>query len=167
MTSLSLGKLMVCLVLILLPLSLASAEQSLQESDIIKLSKACQEYLLVAEDGADTVIDFARKTGEQVKQRMVDTGVDKDTAYRDIAMDWLSDNRRALERKDLKAVLLVCWWFAKLVDSGIGLPATVRENITPEDANEFVKFLNEQTRRKRDAQAGKDPRHDKGGGSAP
>ncbi len=144
------------------------AEQQLQDSDVATLGKACNEYVLADQAGADAVVDFAHKIHEQVKQRMIDTGIDKDTAYRDIAMDWLSDNRRALERKDLKAVLLVCWWFSKLVDSGIGLPTAVRENVTPEDARGFVKFLNEQmTRRKRDAQTSKAPRHDKGGGTAP
>lgn len=161
----SLGKLTACLVLTLLLQFQASAEQSLQDGDVATLGKACQEYVLADRAGADTVLDFSRKIGEQVRQRMNDTGVDKDTAYRDIALDWMSDNRRALERKELKAVLLVCWWFSKLVDSGIGLPTAVRENVSKEDVKEFVKFLDEQ-RRKGDAKS-KDTRHGKAGGAAP
>jgi hypothetical protein len=139
----------------------------LDNSDISTLDKACQEYVLASDEGADTLLDFSRKIAERVKQRVIDAGVDRETAYRDIAVDWMSDNRRALESRDLKAILLVCWWFNKLVDSGIGLPAVVRENVSKEDAKEFVKFLDEQTRRKRDAKANKDPRHGKAGGSAP
>jgi hypothetical protein len=139
----------------------------LGDDDVLALGKACNEYVLADRKGADTVIDFAHKVHEQVRQRMSDTGVDKDMAYRDIAVDWLSDNRRALERKDLKAVLLVCWWFSKLVDSGIGLPTAVRENLTPEDARGFVKFLTEQTTRNRDVQASKAPQQNKDGDTAP
>jgi hypothetical protein len=168
LTDLNLGKLLVCLALTFLLLAGRSfaEQQSLQDSDVVALGKACQDYLMVADDGADTVIDFARKIGERVSQRVLDTGVDRDTAYRDIAVDWMSDNRGALERRELKAVLLACWWFAKLVDGGIGLPTVVRENITPEDVRGFVKFLNEQTRRKRDVKD-KGSRHGKGGGTSP
>jgi hypothetical protein len=148
-------------------LSAQDMKSELDDNDILALGKACQAYVLASDDGADTLLDFVRKVSERVNQRVIDAGVDRDAAYRDIAVDWMSDNRRALEHRDLKAVLLVCWWFDKLVDSGIGLPAVVRENVSKEDAKEFVKFLAEQTRRKRDAKANPNPRHDKAGGAAP
>ena len=147
-----------------------AAQDQLDDNDILALGKACHGYVMASTDGSDgvdTILPFSRRIANQVSQRVIDTGVDRATAYRDIAVDWMSDNRRALENKDLKAILLVCWWFTKLTDSGIGLPAAVRENVSKEDAKEFVKFLDEQTRRKRDAKANPDSRHDKAGGAAP
>ena len=160
----------VCWALLsLTPLALPSAQEAerLSDKDVQALGRACNEYILATDELPLALVTFIRKTAERVKQRMADTGVDRDTAYREIALDWLSDNRRDLERRDLTAVLLLCWWFNKLIDECIGLPDIVRERVSKEDAGDFIKFLGEQTRRKRDAKATADPRHGQSGGASP
>lgn len=122
---------------------------------------------MVADREADAVLDFARKTNEQVRQRVIDTGVARDMAYRNIASDWLFDNYAALRRRELKAVLIACWWLTQLIDNNIGLPSALRRGVSKEDVEELVRFLREQTRRARDVKAGKDSGHDKGGGATP
>lgn len=116
------------------PILQASAGQ-----DETRLLDPCRRYLQKFAD--QSLSRFSTKIAERVKQRAVDSGQDAGTAYRSIALDWLSDNQGDLQKRRPAQVLLFCWWVVKLEGSGIGLPTVVKENLSKKDVAEFVQYL--------------------------
>ena len=97
-----------------------------------RLKDAATEFIKArSETKKDAAWEKSWKT--RLEDRMESTRLSRDAVAQALALDWMTDQRKALEAKQTDAILEACRLFRWFHAESIALPALVREGLEQED----------------------------------
>jgi hypothetical protein len=106
------------------------------------LIPACERYLSAFSSDKERS-SWNRKIDGRIEQRVKDNNSDPDSSFQSIALDWASDNRGKIEKKEREAIKCACMLFVRFSKSGIPPPSQVRNELTASNAKELADWLND------------------------
>jgi hypothetical protein len=109
---------------------------------------ACRAYVatFVTEKEAKA---WSKRTDDCIQQKMTDGGLSEDSAIQSIGLDWATDNRGKLEKRDREAIKRACLLFLRFWDRKIPPPGQMRERMTLKNSKELADFLNDEVQTKK------------------
>ena len=107
------------------------------------LIPACERYLAAFSSDKERA-SWNRRMDENVAQKVADSpAMDDSSAFQTIALDWATDNRKSIEKKEREAIKKACMLFVRFSKTGIPPPSQVRNELTASNARELANWLND------------------------
>lgn len=122
------------------------------QSDWDSLEQACTTYIQTFDPKAVVKTAFLKKVAQRVQTRQEDAGGfgNEESFFRDIAYDWMVDNRAKLEKEqDTILILQSCCYYQQFLERKISLPTPVLAEMTLSRLQKLVAFLTKQVEEKK------------------
>jgi hypothetical protein len=109
--------------------------QELREASISYMESNCTK---------DKIKEFSDKLDERIAQKLEDNrNLQEDAAMRVIVLDWITDNREYLRKKEKTTIIQACFYFVRFIDKKYPLPSQFRQQLDEKTCNEIINYMKE------------------------
>lgn len=114
--------------------------------DDLKLLVTTCNTFIEKQKAEDDLQKWTKKIKSQVEQKLKDNDtLSEESAFQNIALDWLAGSESKLKEKDKGAIKYACFMFLYFIEHDILLPNQLRDRFEKKNLDKFVKVLEEMT----------------------